>query len=1018
MANYAELDNIENLANDYSAKRDAAIANGDAQAAATYKSYVEKLFTSLESKLTDLSSQLDAARANGDTEAVATLQLKKNAVITTQNKIAERYYAKPADASSNTATDAVANERSLAPGESIVTTEQNTGTSVPKGAAPLNAQENKNIDPYNPNAWDSEGAPVPYTPNPAQQASLKTSNTKTPNAEDGTPSTKSKPAPPSTNVDGPLENILHEYPGYTYGLTLHALDSNAYSELLADPKNLKYTATLISSASRFQDTRSKFFKDDFYFDDFKMKTIIGMNAQTRASNAVTLSFTIIEPYGMTLINRLLDLSEQTLKIENYLVIPYVLQLDFFGYEDSGNPAILTNLTKRIPIRLLTMKMKAGVKGTEYQIEAVPFGHQANFSTTQAVPVQVEIVADTVGGFFNQQSADTSTTASVTAAKKQIQDDSTRTASAQKELSLSQELDTSAYQAPLPESQAVTPPSNNNYNIRTEGGKTETIIGGVVQTAPSIKTKNGFAAAYNAWFKSLQDSGQGMAQADQISFVVQEGSDVGLSGVPALGAAKLNFKVDVKKTEMTPPNDKNASTRANDPKLSATTPSSPVNLMESGTFAINAGTSIQSVVDTVIVNSDYIVNQLTNAESKTASSSDPNTIAKALGAKQIYWYRIVPKVEISGFDNKRQTWAKKLTYYIRPYIHYNMRDERAPISTLPPPVKQYDFLYTGKNKDVINFDMDFNALFFTAIQVNLKPKEVLATEKGSNIIEDAKGKSSKKTGYVVLPTQQEAVINNTNNSTGGAIKDGDKQNAQSFKDSVYSQLGGDMLHLKLQILGDPDFIKQDDIFYTPESKGYTPGKPRVSTDTGSSLTMDAGAIYCRVTFKTPADIDTTTGGLSYYGKENSSAFSGLYRILVVDSEFRQGKFTQTLELVREQNQIEDQHKVTDETRLKDPTKPVPGANLVNNPKISGASINDVKNPIAIPPNPVVKENTPPGPTISVKTAENPGSLYDEPNYWDKPGPTEKDLQGITESGPTVPIGDNSIVTGESIIGYTV
>ena len=98
--------------------------------------------------------------------------------------------------------------------------------------------------------------------------------------------------------------------------------------------------------------------------------------------------------------------------------------------------------------------------------------------------------------------------------------------------------------------------------------------------------------------------------------------------------------------------------------------------------------------------------------------------------------------------------------------------------------------------------------------------------------------------------------------------------------------------------------------------------------------------------------------------------------------------------------------------------MPGANLANNPKISGASINDVKNPIAIPPNPVAKENTPPGPTISVKTAENPGSLYDEPNYWDKPGPTEKDLQGITESGPTVPIGDNSIVTGEPIIGYTV
>lgn len=924
-------------------------------------------------------------------------------------------------ASSNTAIDAVVNEippnsPELDPTSSLATAQtQNTGTAVPSGTPAITATEAANIDPYNPNAWDSEGEAVPYTPDPAQQASL-TSNPSTANAEDGSINTKatSTSSTSTTSTGNTLDNILHNYPGYTYGLTLHALDSNAYSELLADPKNLKYTATLISSASRFHDTRSKYFKDDFYFEDFKMKTVIGMNAQNKASNAVNLSFTIIEPYGMTLINRLLDLTENTLRIENYLVIPYVLQLDFFGYDDSGNPAALSNLTKRIPIRLINMKMRAGVRGTEYQIEAVPFGHQANFSTTQAVPVQVEIVATTVSDFLNNRSADASTTASVTAAKTQIQDDAIRV-DVQNQVATSGELDPGAYQDPPGNAQAVTQPDATGANsaVRTPGGTTETKN---TTPPPSIKTSNGFAAAYNAWFGSLQKSGQAMSQADQISFVIQEGSTVGLVGVPLLGSATLSFKTDAKKTTMTSQGaaGKNTAVRSNDPTLSATTASAPINQLNSGTFAINAGTSIQSVVDTVITNSSYILNQLTNAESKTATTNNPDSIATALGAKQIYWYRIVPKVELAGFDSTRQTWAKKITYYIRPYIHYNMRDERAPISTLPPPVKEYDFLYTGKNRDVINFDMDFNALFFTAIQVNKKNKEDTGLTPKSQTIGPPAGKSSKKTGYEVLPTMQEAVINNTNNSTAGAIKDGDKQNAQSFKDSVYSQLSGDMLHLKLQIVGDPDFIKQDDIFFTPESKGYTPGGARVSSDTGSSLNMDAGAVYCRVTFKTPADIDTTGKGLSYYNNtETTSAFSGLYRILVVDSEFRQGRFTQTLEMVREPNQAEDlRTKGTDRTRQEDPVKPVAKSALANNPKISGSLLNnisDIPSLEDLPLDPFAEENAPPealdDSTSDSQVFDDTSDLYNDPTDDGISDADTTDLAAITDSGPEVAIGED-------------
>ena len=1018
MANYAELDNIENLANEYIAKRDAAIANGDTQAAATYKSYVETIFTSLDSKLTDFNSRLDAARANGDTEAVATLQLKKDALITTQNKITERYYAKPADASSNTATDAV------------VTDSDKTGKTVPDGTTKLTKEETNNIDPYNPNAWDSEGAPVPYTPNPAQQATLK----KIANKEDGTVK-----KPTSTNAGSSITyqvtpNQLHNYPGYTYGLTLHALSNKHYAEMLNNPKKFTVTKTLISSASRFHDTRSEFFTDDFYFDDFKMSTVIGLNAQTRASNAIQLNFTIIEPYGMTLINRLLDFSAVTLQVENYLQIPYLLQLDFYGYNNSGNQEALTQFTKYIPIKLINMKIKAGVRGSEYRIDAVPFSQQANFSTTQSVPVQVEIIAKTVKDFFNNLGVESATNTQATQIVER------RVISNQIANNQSPELDPGAFAQPKPPTaQPVTETEydqmNNAIGTRIVSNPTDlppsTPAGSV--TDDILKSSNGFASAYNAWFNALEKDGQGIDKgcADQILFVVQEGKDIGVSGAPALGSAAVSIpkKVDATKSPMTPDtkDGKNIAERANDPKLSASTPSLPIDQINTGTFSINAGTSIQSVIDTVITNSTYIIDQLTNPETEEANPdarSSAENLSSALKQEQVFWYKVVPKVEIGKFDTVRQTWAKKITYYIKPYIYYNTRDQRAAISTLPGPVKDYEFLYTGKNLDVINFDMDFNALFFTAVTVNNNAKEVSGKTPGStNVTEDTKNsKSGNQSGYYKPLANQSEPIITTNSTTGGAIKDSNKQNAQSFKDSVYSQLGGDMLQLKLQIIGDPDFIKQDEILIPPGYKGYTPGKQTVTDDKGSSLVMDTGAIYCRVTFRTPNDIDDSTGGVRYYGKKNSSAFSGLYKIIQVHSEFRQGKFTQTLELVREPNQPEDNKTApgntpprTDKAVTDAPKKDT----LSKSPKVPGNSVNDIKTIPVIPANvPVVTENTPPGPTIDVKTPENPGSLYDEPNYWDKPGPTEKDLQGITESGPTVPIGDNSIVTGEPIIGYTV
>jgi hypothetical protein len=62
-------------------------------------------------------------------------------------------------------------------------------------------------------------------------------------------------------------------------------------------------------------------------------------------------------------------------------------------------------------------------------------------------------------------------------------------------------------------------------------------------------------------------------------------------------------------------------------------------------------------------------------------------------------------------------------------------------------------------------------------------------------------------------------------------------------------------------------------------------------------MDVSEIHCLVSFKTPVDIDETTGLVRKDGKYLESSFSGMYRVLMVSTEFRGGKFEQTLDMIR-------------------------------------------------------------------------------------------------------------------------
>jgi hypothetical protein len=62
-------------------------------------------------------------------------------------------------------------------------------------------------------------------------------------------------------------------------------------------------------------------------------------------------------------------------------------------------------------------------------------------------------------------------------------------------------------------------------------------------------------------------------------------------------------------------------------------------------------------------------------------------------------------------------------------------------------------------------------------------------------------------------------------------------------------------------------------------------------------MDNGVVYAQVLFRTPIDIDESTGLMEFDPDYKTSLFSGLYMVVQVSSKFHNGQFTQELDMVR-------------------------------------------------------------------------------------------------------------------------
>lgn len=313
------------------------------------------------------------------------------------------------------------------------------------------------------------------------------------------------------------------------------------------------------------------------------------------------------------------------------------------------------------------------------------------------------------------------------------------------------------------------------------------------------------------------------------------------------------------------------------------------------FKFSQGSDIINVINQVVLMSEY--------GRKALDTADANGM--------VDWWRIEARViQVDNQVNSSGTYPKNIRFRVLPYkVHVSKLS--APGTSLKgkaqlrqQALKEYNYIYTGKNVDVLDFDLQFKAGFYTAISADrgLESSDNKIGAQSSGAVGSAPATKkveikSEDLSKVELPNKLLAtgIKSSLANRGGGALEDAKSIAARQFMQAVTSQ--SDILELDLTIIGDPYYLSDSGFGnYSAQQTEY------MNMNSDGSMDYQSGEVDILINFRVPVD-NNKPGGLYEFpeGTELLKAFSGLFQVLTLESNFSRGKFTQTLNLVRRRNQ---------------------------------------------------------------------------------------------------------------------
>ncbi len=650
------------------------------------------------------------------------------------------------------------------------------------------------------------------------------------------------------NVPNPLE----EFASYNVLWTLACLTPQQYNNpalYRGDPSQLKFV--IFSSGGRFdsQRVRTSYGTPEFFINNFQMKCIVAGNTQTGNQNAIGFSFEIFEPYSMGLLLQSTQRAARLAGFENYLDnAPFVLRMDFQGYDELGN------IYKAVQPKFFTMKItkmqfSVNESGSTYKVDAIPYNHQAFSNMTNTVYKDCKIQGDSNGPGTVEELLITG--------KKSLVNYLNNMEKTLVEKKLIEQPD--IYEIQFPEqanvmySTAGAPPERNTATVKVDAA--EATNRSIIAAITGNFNSTGSATASGP-VSELGSSSLGFTQRD--------GGTIGFKRANEIYDAKTGIK------------------RVDNMFFNA----------KDRVFQFAQDHSLTAIINQVILSSEWA----------------KNTIKKTTPEGFIKWFKIDIQVELLKMDYIVGDYAKKfilrvVPYYIHQSIFAEVTQKAIGYTQLYEKViKFYDYIYTGQNVDVLKFDIDIKNLFYKGAhaapaQDNAKADNPETAGVGTNAqptVEREKGSANEKDQLenVGRPRTRKDPAFMKRIKGGSGFRSSEQEIAESFHQAFVTGGSADMMTLKLEILGDTYWIVDSGYanYFAPAS-----ADSQVTND--GQMNYESGDIYIYITFRTPADIDETTGLYDFKGDLKESPFGGIYRITQVENNFSEGLWKQTLHCIR-------------------------------------------------------------------------------------------------------------------------
>jgi len=694
-----------------------------------------------------------------------------------------------------------------------------------------------------------------------------------------------------------IPNPLRNHNSFNYIITLGILSAEEYNNPLTyrggasgSAGGFEYYIAKSAGGNYGKRWRVEDERDDenaeYFIEDLEFDAVIAPNRNTNVTLGTTISFRIIEPYSMGNFIEAIIGASKAAGFSNYLDAPFCLKFDFVGYDEYGkvsNQYIAAPMF--VPMKINKVDFNVSGSGSTYQVNAVPMSEAGLSDNINQIKSDINATGTTLSEVLE------------TSERSVTQSMNERIAA----------LEETGALAPYDRFVVAFPKNRDDIlNFINSGQATSDPLQTTAQD--EIQSQRGLPSGPegNTYAYDGQVNSESVIPASRMyeqikSFVENEifQNEIGKSvivedttdGSDQSQAAQGSTYDEVTQTP--------------DPAAAAARPGENAREHQFG-----QGQTITSIIETMLMRSQY--------------GRDRATEQGTNGVRR--WFRIDTNVFYEPNPASENQMGRPPKVYVYSVIPYELDEavtlgptERAPNTEqlINMAAKEYNYIYTGKNEDVLNFDISFNNAFTSVAFANF------GMNSGSSASGlDSRSHSGPDDGMRGAQPRTESDGGEQNEPTGGVNEESQSgvppvatrnrdiasQVAEMYHNRIVN-LPLDMVTAEIEILGDPFFIPQEMGNYVAP-RGDNPNASQDGT-----MTYQRAQVFIVINFRTPFDYQIK--GSTMEMPRRVPQFSGLFSVWAVTNNFSGGKFTQTLKVIRRRGQ--DDEPTTDNagvTRLSD------------------------------------------------------------------------------------------------------